>query len=113
MTVPDTSHLEPWLEHLRNPNHRDWFRKAFSKILLFEYVPQDLWPNDIQDGHDLIWQKDNTYIIASGFIQFNRSGERPGIYFEDDTNDYQIQISVNAPLEVVHAAIKHINPDRE
>jgi len=113
MTVPDISHLEPWLEHLSNPNHRDWFRKAFSKILLFEYKPRDLGANDIQDGHDLLWQKDDTYIIASCELSFNHSGDLPGITLEDESNSYEIQISVNAPLEVVHAAIKHLNPDRE
>jgi hypothetical protein len=113
MNVPDISHLEPWLEHLRNPNHRDWFRRAFSKILLFEYAPHELGANAIQDGRLMHWKKDGTYIEATRQLDFDSTGERPGLYFEDDTNDYQIQISVNAPLEVVHSAIKHLNPDRE
>jgi hypothetical protein len=113
MTVPDISHLEPWLENLRSSGHKDWFRRVFSKIILFKYKPCDLGENDIQDGHDLLWQKRDTYITASGSIQFNHSGDLPGITLEDESNSYEMQISVNSPLEVVFSAIKYLNPDEE
>jgi len=111
MITPDISHLEPWLEHLRNSNHKDWFRKVFSKILLFEYKPRDIGANDIQDGNDLLWQKGDTYITAGRF-EFDQSFNC-GVAIEDEGNSYELQFSVNTPLEVVHSAIKHLNPDRE
>ena len=112
MNTPDISHLEPWLEHLRMDHHKRWFREVFSRILSFGYAPRDLGPNDIQDGYDLRWQKRDTYIEASRDIQFQQS-IATGVIISDEGESYDIQLSVNTPLEVVHAAIKHLNTDHE
>ena len=111
MITPDISHLEPWLEHLRMDHHKTWFREVFRRILGFGYAPRDLGPNDIQDGDKLTWQKGDTYITASRF-DFDQCHAH-GIAIEHEGESYELQLSVNTPLEVVHAAIKHLNPDEE
>jgi hypothetical protein len=111
--TPDISHLEPWLEHLRMEHHKIWFREVFRRILSFGYAPCDLGPNDFQDGDKLVWQKGDTYISAHRFVEFHESGERPGFILEDEAEGYELQLSVNTLIEVVHAAIKHLNPDEE
>jgi hypothetical protein len=111
--TPDISHLEPWIEHFRADHHKTWFRNVFSRILGFGYAPRDLDENDIQDGSDLLWQKGDTYISAGTCVKFDNTGDASGITLEDEAESYEIQLSVNTPLEVVHAAIKHLNPDEE
>ncbi len=113
MITADISHLEPWLEHLRMEHHKIWLREVFRRILGFGYVPRDLGPNDIQDGNKLVWQKGDTYILTHRFVEFHESGECLGIILEDEAENYELQLSVNTPLEVVHAAVKHLNPDAE
>jgi hypothetical protein len=110
--TPDISYLEPWIDHLRMDHHKTWFREVFRRILGFGYAPRDLGPNDIQDGNFLTWQKGDTYISADRQIEFvcNYS---PGLHIENEGESYEIQLSVNTPLEVVHSAIKHLNPDEE
>jgi hypothetical protein len=111
--TPDISHLEPWLEHLRMDHHKRWFREVFRRILGFGYVPRDFGDNDIQDGNKLLWQKGDTYILAHRFVEFHESGELAGLILEDEGESYELQLSINTPLEVVHTAIKHLNPDEE
>jgi len=111
--TPDISHLEPWIEHLRMDHHKTWFREVFRRIIGFGYTPRDLAPTDIQDGFTLVWKKADTYISTSLCIAFHHCGDIGGIFFEDEGESYNGQLSVNTPLEVVHAAIKHLNPDAE
>jgi hypothetical protein len=113
MITPDISHLEPWIEHLRIDHHQSWFREVFRRILGFGYDPRDFDDNDIQNGHALLWQKGDTYITAKMCIEFDQSGDASGLVLTDEGESYEIQLSVNTPLEVVHAAIKHLNPDEE
>jgi hypothetical protein len=111
--TPDISHLEPWLEHLRMDHHKTWFREVFRRILGFGYAPHEEAPSDIIDGISLRWKKADTYILAARHLDFNGSGLLSGIILEDEAESYELQLSVNTPLEVVHAAIKHLNPDEE
>jgi hypothetical protein len=111
MTSTDISHLEPWILHLQH-YHQSWFKTAFRAIIGAGYVPRDLWPNDIQDGNALFWQKGDTYITADRQMEFV-SNYFPGIALEHEGESYEIQLNVNSPLEVVFAAIKHLNPDEE
>jgi len=112
MNVSDISHLEPWLEHLRMDHHKRWFRDVFSLIANFGYAPRDLGENNIQDGHALLWQKGDAYIYAHRDMEFV-SNYLGGIHIEHEGESYELQLSVNTPLEVVHAAIKHLNPEQE
>lgn len=113
MNTPDISHLEPWLEHLRMDHHKRWFREVFSRILSFGYVPHEESASDIIDGISLRWKSGDTYILAARHLEFNGSGSLSGITLEHEGENYELQLSVNTPLEVVHAAIKHLNPDHE
>ena len=108
--TPNISHLEPWILHLQHHHHQSWFREVFRRILGFGYAPRDLGSNDIQDGNALLWQKGDTYIYADRVMEFV-SNYLPGIHIEHEGESYELQLSVNTPLEVVHAAIKHLNPE--
>ncbi len=111
MNVTDISHFEPWIESLRMDHHKRWFREVFRRILGAGYASRDLEERDIWDGNTLVWQKCDTYIMASRFFQFHDAGDLAGIAIIDEGESYELQLSVNTPLEVVHAAIKHLNPD--
>jgi hypothetical protein len=111
--TPNISHLEPWIEHLRMDHHKTWFREVFRRIIGFGYTPRDLAERDLWDGNTLVWQKGDTYIFARRFLEFHNSTALSGITLEDEGESYELQLSVNTPLEVVHSAIKHLNPDEE
>ena len=112
MTSADISHLEPWILPLPH-YHQSWFKSAFRAIIGAGYVPRDLGPNDIEDGNALVWQKGDTYIFASRFFQFHQTGDLAGVTLIDEGESYEIQLSVNTPLEVVFSALTHLNPDEE
>jgi len=111
MISTDISHLEPWILHLQH-YHQSWFKTAFRAIIGAGYVPRDLEENDIQDGNGLLWQKGDTYIYAHRDMEFV-SNYLGGIHIEHEGESYELQLSVNTPLEVVHSAIKHLNPYQE
>ena len=112
MTSTDISHLEPWILHLPH-YHQSWFKTAFRAIIGAGYVPRDLEENDIQDGNAMLWQKGDTYIYADRTMQFEQCGDLTGLSLTHEGESYEMMISVNSPLEVVFAAIKHLNPDEE
>jgi len=111
MTSADISHLEPWILHLPH-HHQSWFKTAFRAIIGAGYKPRDLEDKNIEDGNALLWQKGDTYIYADRTMEF-ASNYLSGIHIEHEGESYEIQLSVNSPLEVVFSAIKHLNPDEE
>ncbi len=108
MTIPDISQFDPWIECLNNC-HRNWFKQTFLAIIRYGFELHKTSDADVASGGALTFKKDDCYINVSRSYAWTELGYKPGLLLINETQDSEMQISVNNTISTVHAAIRDLN----
>lgn len=109
----DLDLFKPWFEHL-NYSHRQWFAKALSYVIKAHgYELHETNDATVWDGKPITLKSGDCYIVFSRAIKTESLDYRPGIILENETEVYEVSISVNTPLEVVFETVRHLCKEEE
>jgi len=106
--IPDVSKYAAWAQHLNNW-HRDWFKHTFSAILRYGFELHKTSDADVANGGALTFKKGDCYINVSRSYAWTELGYKPGLLLINETQDSEMQISVNNTISTVHSAIRDLN----
>ena len=111
----DLDLFKPWLAHLPW-QHRPWFAKALKYVIeVHGYELHETSETTVWDGKPLTFKNGSgdCFIVFSRAIKTESLDLKPGIILENEVDVYEVSISVNTPLEVVFAAVKHLIKEEE
>lgn len=107
----DLDLFKSWLEHL-NWQHRQWFAKALEYVIkVHGYELHETNETTVWNGKPITFKSGDCYIVFSRAIKTESLDYRPGVILENETEVYEVSISVNTPLEVVFCAVKHLSSE--
>jgi hypothetical protein len=108
MTIPDISQFQPWIQTL-NTWHQDWFTHAFMCIKRYGFELFETSQANLNSGGILTFKKDDCYIDINRSYAWTELGYRPGLVLINETQDSEMQISVNNTMSTVHHAVRDLN----
>ncbi len=99
--------IEPWIDYLKH-THTGWFREVFKLIHANGFKLTKETARHLEDGGSITFQRGESLISLSRYYPYTYMGDRPGVCLQNCAEEFEIDLTVYTPIEIIEATIKSL-----